>query len=109
MELWIRNQNRETLELTTYLQIIYLDELDSENKWVIEGGSYLGYYKTQKRALEILDEIQNILKPKVLAHIRPSKEMVELLGGLQKGKTLKMQQDCEFKELSTYVYEMPEE
>lgn len=66
MELWIRNQNRETLELTTYLQIIYMDELDTENKWVIEGGSYLGYYKTKERALEVLDEIQGKLQNKFL-------------------------------------------
>lgn len=62
MELWIRNQNRETMELTTYLQIIYLDELDQENKWVIEGGSYLGYYKTKERALEVLDEIHEYIE-----------------------------------------------
>lgn len=61
MELWIRNQNKETLELTTYLQIIYLEELDQKNKWVIEGGSYLGYYNTKERALEVLDEIQSTL------------------------------------------------
>ena len=96
MKLWIRRQDKESLELTTYLQIIYLDELGQENKWVIEGGSYLGYYKTKERALEVLDEIQNLMAPKIrFSSIISTKK-------LEKYKS-------EFIPNPIIVYEMPEE
>ena len=65
----------------------------------------LGLY-LKERALEVLDEIQNILKPQLLIRRNDDNDK-ELLGALQKGVTQKL--DMEFKELSTYVYEMPKE
>ena len=66
----------------------------------------VGEYKTKERTLEVLDEIQNILKPQLLIRRNDDNDKV-LLGALQKSVTQKL--DMEFKELSTYVYEMPQE
>jgi hypothetical protein len=106
MNLWVRSQDKKKL--------IKVNEIKIES--VIDGNSFiysditdLGTYKTKERALEVLDEIQNILKPRIMATIKPSEEMKELMGGRQFGKIKKMKQDMEIKELSTYVYEMPKE
>lgn len=106
MELWIRTQDKsrlikvnslqyEELRKTYYISGYCFNEVDS---------CVLGTYTTEKRALEVLDEIQNILKPKMflksnggafvsndndLHIINPTYEKIEPLG--------------------TYVYEMPEE
>jgi len=57
MQLWIRSQDQEILELITYLGI----HKGLNDTWVVEGGDVTGIYKTKKRALKILDEIQSIL------------------------------------------------
>jgi len=91
MELWIRSQNkmkfRRVIDLGIFEEqegyTIYCDDIVD---------SILGTYKTQKRALEILDEIQSILSPKIkIIHENDIKEKYE------------------FVEPSTYVYQMPEE
>ena len=118
MELWIRSQDKEALIKAD--KIFYWNtcpEMPNTGKhylgnkeWVGNADyTKLGEYNTKERALEILDEIQEILKPKIIAHIRPSNEMIELLGSRQAGKTMKMNTDTEIKELSTYVFEMPKE
>ena len=112
MELWIRTQTKTGLYK---IDNVYIDEDEDKTIHIWTDGInkylkyYLGSYETKERALEVLDEIQNILQPKPLVIVRPSEEMVELLGSRQAGKTMKMKQDFEFKELSTYVYQMPEE
>ena len=62
MDLWIRSQDREKL--------VKVDDI-AINGRVIEGyfdknTEYedLGVYKSKERALEVLDEIQNLLMPK---------------------------------------------
>lgn len=57
MELWIRSQDRDYLEK---VEKIYLWE-NSFKEYQIDGKSELGTYKTKKRALEVLDEIQKII------------------------------------------------
>lgn len=109
MELWIRSQNRECLLKT---DIVMLEEIE-ENKeyWIYAGHekyepyAVFGIYYTKERALEILDEIQNILMPKV------SYEPVFW-------EDTKPGDDCKHYTcgsyikhsdvLNTYVYEMPE-
>lgn len=56
MELWIRSQDKETL---CKVDDIHIEEqsLYTDTHLII----CLGTYKTKERALEILDEIQNIL------------------------------------------------
>ena len=57
MELWIRSQDREYLEK---VEKIYIWK-NSFEEYQIDGKSELGTYKTKKRALEVLDEIQRLM------------------------------------------------
>ena len=62
MELWIRSQDKRTLINTRRIDV------DDNNIIVWDEGRYadeifLGTYKTEKRALEVLDEIQKLLMP----------------------------------------------
>lgn len=58
MELWIRSQDREFLRKINTIGIV-----EDRNFWSIDENLTVsfGKYKTKERALEILDEIQNIL------------------------------------------------
>ena len=103
MELWIRSQSRKNLMkandiVVNYNKILVFKDDDTSTE--------VGEYKTKERTLEVLDEIQNILKPQLLIRRNDDNDKV-LLGALQKSVTQKL--DMEFKELSTYVYEMPQE
>ena len=103
MELWIRTQSKQSLVKVNNISINEQDK----NRYIIDSNDWiLGRYKSYERALEVLDEIQNILKPKIFVRANEDNEKI-LLGRLQKGVTQKV--DMEFKELLTYVYEMPKE
>lgn len=67
----------------------------------------LGSYKTFERALEVLDEIQNLLNPKYIldtSSIKPDGDFYEENGVIFQ----KYNANVEIKELSTFVYQMPE-
>ena len=71
MNLWIRSQNKE--KLCKIENIKYMDtsddfENDTHSLWNDNNG-ILGIYKTKQRALEVLDEITNLIKPKYLIRI----------------------------------------
>lgn len=106
MELWVRSQDKRILQK---VDNIFLDA-NYENKRIstYDGDNVeLGTYKTKERAIEVLDEIQNILKPKYIldsSSIRPSDSWVENGIIMQKYNA-----NVEIKELSTFVYEMPKE
>lgn len=108
MELWIRSQKNEKLRQGLFkVNEIELGDYDDDMNCLVANNLYcIGVYKSKERALEVLDEIQNILKPQLLVRRNDDNDK-ELLGALQKGVTQKL--DMEFKELSTYVYEMPKE
>ena len=64
MKLWIRSQDKKTLVKSDYITIIWfpfhysiVGYLNGKIKHKI-----LGSYKTQKRAIEILDEIEDLLQ-----------------------------------------------
>ena len=70
MDLWIRSQDKNILEKVNKL---YVATCEEENGFGIYDIRYddlddcdvpLGFYKTKERALEVLDEIHNLLKPK---------------------------------------------
>ena len=117
MELWIRSQNKEKLILTNSIKYVCEDNLEPKHiimsKYektiyyhkIYVNGEEFAIYDSEKRALEVLDEIQNILKPKIF--VRQGNEEHTLLGARQIGITSTL--EAEFKELSTYVYEMPQE
>ena len=57
MELWIRSQNKADL-----IKVEMLGQIDGViTAYYVNGNCELGTYKTKERALEVLDEIQNIL------------------------------------------------
>lgn len=105
MELWIRSQDKRILQK---VDNIFLDA-NYENKKIstYDGESIeLGTYKTKERAIEVLDEIQNILKPKYIldsSSIRPGDSWVENGIIIQQYNA-----NAEIKQLSTFVYQMPE-
>ena len=101
MELWIRSQDRESLMKVNILDKYGLNIVTFDNEY---REIYLGRYVTEERALEVLDEIQNILQPKITYHQEKPVETIQE-GCYQ----LSQKVNVELQELSTYVYEMPKE
>ena len=104
MELWIRSQDREKICKVIKLYIkgvgIY-SNCDNYN----DDYDYLGIYKTKERALEVLDEIQRLIKPtfKINYEYDDSQPIID-------GEWLKsLKAESKIEELSCYVYEMPKE
>ena len=115
MNLWIRSQDKMNLVQIKQISLNYQD-----NKQVIanyapeqyeNSGCYfelLGTYKTKERALEVLDEIQNILKPKYIldtSSIKPDGDFYEENGVIFQ----KYNANAKIEELSTFVYQMPKD
>ena len=115
MELWIRSQDKssfvkvDNLYVSVGNYICYYVEKGKE----IPGTYYrpsgeLGRYETKERALEILDEIQNILSPKYIltsSNIKPIGDPYYVENGVI------FQRDSAnetIQEVSTVVYKMPE-
>ena len=105
MELWIRSQDRTAL--------IKIDELNigkSGSFWVIKDKNpknILGSYDSFDRTLEVLDEIQNILNPKYIldaSSIIPDGDSWVENGIIMQNYNA----NASIEELSTYVYQMPE-
>lgn len=104
MELWIRSQDREKIVKSSYLSLFL-----SDTTWFIytdtnTGEPFdIGKYKTKEKALEILDEIQNIISGKTIL-----KSFDNVTSNFNDKVIIK---PCEVKieQLNTYVYEMPKE
>ena len=111
MNLWVRNQDKTIFQKVDNLLIsdgdneegtfnIYTNSLPVQN--------VLGRYKTKERALEVLDEIQNILKPKYILNtssIKPDGDFYKENGVIFQ----KYNANARIQELSTFVYQMPAE
>lgn len=111
MELWIRSQDRETLIKTENISIdnenyIIGNLISDDNKSICDYWR-LGHYYTKERALEVLDEIQNVLKPiTVFKNAEISKETWE---EIQKVGVCTINDRADVIKLDTFVYEMPNE
>jgi hypothetical protein len=70
MELWIRSQHKGNLVIANSLEIEARNSglYEIWNYTTNEHFSYLGTYKTKKRALEVLDEIQYELNKRNLGY-----------------------------------------
>ena len=105
MNLWVRSQDKN--KLVPINDELYIpNSRTGEDFGIFYKDKMLGYYKTQERALKVLDEIQNILNPKYIldsSSIRPDDSWVENEIIMQKYNA-----NVEIKELSTFVYQMPE-
>lgn len=106
MNLWVRSQDKRILQK---VDNIFLDA-NYGNKIIstYDGdNTELGAYKKKERALEILDEIQNILRPKYIldsSSIKPDGNFY-----VEKGMIFqKYDANAKIEELSTFVYQMPE-
>lgn len=103
MELWIRSQDKRRLEKINNGLKIFIDnrlrytiayEVD------IDGINILGAYETEKRAIEVLDEIQNKLMKKDKNNTKLTYEIVNMANNEEKIIILKQ---CDL------LYEMPKE
>lgn len=106
MNLWVRSQDKRILQK---VDNIFLDaNYDNKRISTYDGDNVeLGTYKTKERAIEVLNEIQDILKPKYIldtSSIKPDGNFYEENGMIFQ----KYNANAEIKELSTFVYQMPE-
>jgi hypothetical protein len=90
MELWIRSQDRKSLKKVCDLSVSF----GNAKYGVYEDVLPLGYYETEERALEVLDEIQSYLIPKL--HHVCDRDLV--------GNNVKV---LGLDSIQTMVYEMP--
>lgn len=109
MELWIRSQKNEELRQGLFkVNEIELGDYDNDMNCLVINNLYcVGIYKTKERALEVLDEIQNILKPKYIldtSSIKPEGKFYIDNGELCQNYS----GNTKIEELSTFVYQMPE-
>ena len=104
MELWIRSQKNEKLRQGLFkVNEIELGDYDNDMNCLVINNLYcVGIYKTKERAIEVLDEIQNILKPQLII-----KDSGKIIGSFE-DTIVREGATYELKELSTYVYQMPE-
>ena len=121
MELWIRSQDKQ--ELIKVAGSFHIQETSvntHSHKWgiLIDGRNYYAKYSTEKRALEVLDEIQKILKNTFIIKSPPtnSSSLLERdINWIQKHN-----EDCKFIASPPYyeieainrdcvLYEMPQE
>lgn len=113
MELWVRSQDKEKLLKINGLQYqnCKLVENETVEANILIGfySSYeneiLGEYKTKERALEVLDEIQSLLQPTI--EYKPTVQE-EYNPAYTYKHFVKVNDNMEIKELSTFVYQMPE-
>ena len=105
MELWIRTQDKKDLIKVDYISY----EIAIEDKHILWYKSIdLGTYKTEERALEVLDEIQELLDPKPRWICTQHTEFDSKEKGLIGFATYKEEPKIE-KLSDTIVYEMPKE
>ena len=109
-ELWIRTQKREDMFKVNNLQtlggVIYT--------YLNDDGNYtLGEYETPRRAKEVLDEIQNLLQPRIIVNGELDSEqenaLCYFLSSKNVGKVMPRSiVDMNCIPLDTIVYKMPE-
>ena len=115
MELWIRSQDKMNLVKIRQISLNYQNNKQIIANYIPElyenSGEYcelLGTYKTKERALEVLDEIQNILKPTIIT----TGYECELKENIKDKTSFNLDMiptKTEIQELSTVVYQMPAE
>lgn len=120
MKLWIRSQERDTLQECTQLSAVPIITANKKHTtWgVVANFGRVGEYATRERCLEIIDEIQKILgygnPENAFMHIHncemPYDEIWELFKRVRKDKAI-VTSGAEFEVVmpSVITYEMPQE
>ena len=106
MELWVRSQDKECLINISNIQYVYKNNMHGLGTYY-DNLKILGTYKTKERAIEVLDEIQNILKPTIIT----TGYECELKENIKDKTSFNLDMiptKTEIQELSTVVYQMPE-
>ncbi len=105
MELWVRNQNKQRLSKVD--DIYYVADGDF---WAIRTNrsalDYAGLYPTEKRCLEIIDEIQKILSGTgfiFLSYPHINEEVREYLKPLKPVFCEDLDCGCKVEQLNSYV------
>ena len=111
MELWIRSQDKESLIQVDCL-CIEKNEID-KGKYIyssfdiVQGCITLGTYKTKERALEVLDEIEKLIKPiTIFQNCQVDKSTIEKIK--ETGYCV-VNNDARVEQFSQVFYQMPKE
>lgn len=109
MDLWIRSQDKTKLVKINSLEYVEYKDIHSINGYYTnEADNYdLGIYSSKERALEVLDEIHKLLTPKMIVN-NEGRDCVALDGTIYITNIVSSI-NSDIQQLSTYVYEMPEE
>lgn len=94
MNLWIRTQeNKAIRNMLLKVDTLELGDFNAKEECIVANNLYcIGIYKNKERALEVLDEIQRILKPKIFVKYNEFGE-----------------QELHEKITQNVIYEMPKE
>ena len=110
MELWIKSQDKEMLIKVDRIGIEKFGEgygIVTYERIGTKKEFGLGLYKTKERALEVLDEIQNILNPMIVfKNCNCTKDMLDKI---KEVGACVVSDNSHIEQLSTCVYEMPKE
>ena len=107
MELWIRSQDKRILQKVdnVFLNANY----DNKRISTYDGDSNttLGEYKTKERALEVLDEIEKLIKPiTIFQNCQVDKSTIEKIKEI--GYCMVNDDDVRVEQISQAFYQMPE-
>lgn len=113
MDLWIRSQDKTFLMKIDNINLgLDVDSNKPCRLFTFVGGAVtsftLGTYKSEERALEVLDEIQNLLIPKAIINTFDI-EKKDLLDNNQYLIFENKVKDFSIEQFKTYVYKIPKE
>ncbi len=116
MNLWIRSQDKMKLIKVNFVFLNYKNSCQIIANYIPDfigrEGDYfetLGTYKSKERALEVLDEIQNILNPKYMIRMSGNLSNVKKYLNID-GAYIQCNDNADIKNINNnLIYEMPEE
>lgn len=115
MELWIRSQDKTRLVKVNNVQYTYYrkGDLYSDVRGKHYIGTYydnfeiLGEYATKERAIEVLDEIEKLIKPiTIFQNCQVDKSTIEKINEI--GYCM-VNNDARVEQISQVFYQMPED
>ena len=107
MELWVRSQDKRIL-IKVY-NVFLNANYDNKRISTYDGDSNttLGEYKTKERALEVLDEIEKLIKPiTIFQNCQVDKSTIEKIKEI--GYCMVNDDDARVEQISQAFYQMPE-